>query len=280
VSGFYADYPNHRIAYHEDGTVVYVLVGSTPVLQTGAAVLTLNNEEDTGIAFDANKWVTFIFPEARTITHAFIEANIYAFNNVAVSDDTTTGLDGTWTTVHSTSQSSVNTSIPNYRIPGTASFFAITTPTSALAIRFLRTGSGGNETTTIHLFGTKTAAGNAMLLWQPSPTDARVTPGYFDFGDRRQGTNATKSFRVKNASATQTATDVVVSASDNGVGTLNTTLEFSTDNSTWFPTRTIASIAPGAISAVMYVRSTLPIDYTPLGVGYSAYIVANPTSMA
>jgi hypothetical protein len=112
----------------------------------------------------------------------------------------------------------------------------------------------------VHLYGAK-AAGQTPddLIF----IDHDTTPGVEftapeDFGDRPLGTTVTRQFRVKNASATKTASTISVACNDDDFA-------ISTDGTTWVVTINIASLAPGAESSTMYVRNTTPNPGALLG---------------
>lgn len=88
-----------------------------------------------------------------------------------------------------------------------------------------------------------------------------VSPIDFDWGDVYAGEVAVKQFKVKNLSGSLTATGIDVSSSPSSPSTTpapHLAMEYSTNGVTFSGSLSISSIAPGATSATLYVRATIP----------------------
>jgi len=249
------------MAYDRDGAVgVYWRDDNNVVTSwTAAQLVTLNDESTSGIqlASDINYHFVFLFPQLRDLVGYFISVapnRSVSAGVMETSADTTTGQDGTWTTVANPyALQEGGAASPEYR----TSINSVSA-TGIKALRFNITGVGGAPTPQVfHLYGDITAGseGDSLQLWNPT-TDVRLSGSALDFGDVPCGNVSQKQFRIKNRSATKTANNVVV-----GVQALTDTTpsvpgqhQFSLDGSTWSSTVTVTSIAPGAISPVIYVR--------------------------
>jgi len=276
MPGTYPNYTEQRMAYDADGTIVVVYDPDTDtVVQLSQSTLQRMNSEVAawpGYEFEGGEYtdvrgtIAFVFPQARNVTGYFVcvseEPGSAKFSNstgIQVSSNTTNGINGTWTTASAgvtTSQSM----LPNYRT--VTSFSAV----NIKAVRFTKATASesilenlyATNIHVLHLYGTQTSASDRLEFWKPS-TDSILTPSDLDFGDIARETTTTKTFRVKNLSSTLTANSVVISASTistaSGESTVVGEYSFSTDNGvTYGSTRTISSIAPGAISGVVTAR--------------------------
>ncbi len=229
-----------------------------------------------------------MFPELRDIS-AYFTTGVHGNLQPALLDwsaDTTDGLDGTWTTIANNFLMYSGT-VPDIR----TSISPITPITGVRGIRF-NMGYGvaliASATTrsaslsTIHLYGSISAGQNPDRLdfWHPT-SDAVVTGGHFDFGDIKQGASAVKQFRVKNRSAAQTATSVSLSrevATFTEMLTGDSNVEFSSDGSAYANTLAVGTLAPGALSSVLYVRRRVGAAETGTSVPKDARIVATAAS--
>lgn len=264
MAGFYADYPNNRIAYHLDGTQVYLSSnGGTPVAASGATITALNDEANTRCLDQERDQVHrlyFLFPEKRDITAYFYHLavggdpidNFY----VRTSVDTTNGIDGTWVTTGATGRT-VGGPNDSYRTGITA----MSSGSGIVGIEFFVDAdfSDAPHLGTIHLFG-KTTAGenpNRLELWHPT-LDQRLGAAALDWGNAKRSTTDTRTFRVKNHSATLTANSIVVSLADSTDSSPSFTdaHDLSFGGGGYAATQNIGNLAPGAISGVVTVRRT------------------------
>lgn len=120
----------------------------------------------------------------------------------------------------------------------------------------------------IQLFGSPQSVGpSARVDFWSVATDTALTADAFDWGNVPVGSSSTKTFRIKNLSGDKTAVNTRVRAVK---GLSDTTPEssslllFSLDGLTWASFVNIASLSPGAVSEIIYMRHTTPLSY-PLG---------------
>jgi hypothetical protein len=251
------------MALDRDGSGLYFISSTNVITQLTPAQVSasVNEGTDSYVLSSSGGQLVVIFPELRDLAGYFMQNNDNTgrgasggWNSIQVSTDTTNGLDGTWTTIATNvliGQS--NTTSPQYRT-------GITT-TSQLGIKAIKgnINTGGNLTA-LHLYGSITSGQNPnrLALWHPT-LDQQLTGAYFDWGDAKQGTSATNTFRVKNLSTTLTANTITLSLSAL-TDTSPTTVSqhtLSADGTTFASTASAGTLAPGTISGVMYVRRSL-----------------------
>jgi len=263
--------PDRRMPYDNDGTVIGA--GNTTAgvyyWYTGGEALELNDNDYTAVppVSITNGGIFLFFPEQREVSAYYMVSmisNAWGYDqpgkSISASNDTTNGLDGTFETA----------SLPGGQ-PGYVTDYswreAIKAVSFTGAKRFIRClgGNAGIGTqihypNILHVYGEK-AAGQT-----PDDVvyiDHDTTPGVEytapeDFGDQPLGTTVVRQFRVKNVSATKTASTINVQCNDSDFA-------ISTDGVTWVVTINIASLGPGAQSATMYVRCTTPAPGNLLG---------------
>lgn len=261
MAGNYPDLPAPRIEYDRDGTRVYQIVGTTVTELALATTQGLANEiSENWRPISSAYQVLFVFPENRDVTHAYIDtfSNV-ANTSISWSNDSTTGLDGNWTTPVSNFPKTVGLLTSRYRTDIAA------TP-GLTGVKMVRIAFGGEYITGIHLYGKSSTGQNLhrLRLWHPTlnqPLDDY--PAHFDWGNIQQGTSDTRQFRVKNDSGSLTASTVTVfmqaltEASPTQVSQHN----LSTDGTTWQAASValaIPNLAPGALSNVLYLRRSTP----------------------
>jgi hypothetical protein len=266
-AGNYVDVPEHRMAYHRDGTaVVDITAGSVITELTGVEKANMNDESDATAFVTSNSKLAMIFPQLRDIAAYFAAGdNGFSLDALKKSADTTNGVDGTWVTIIANWARSGVTS-PNYR---TAIQSISATGVKALRWEF----SGGAyplNFKALHVYGNYTAGQASFLkLWRPSSAafgepigDFEAGGAFFDFGDVPRSSSTDRKFRVKNTAAALTANNVNVS-----IGALTDTAPsvpgqylFSTDGVNFFANINIGNLAPGALSANLWVRRTTPAN--------------------
>jgi hypothetical protein len=286
----YPDAPAARMAYDRDGTQTYLTQysGSTSAL-TNVEVQGLNNEADDEYYHfpngTGNAYIFMAFPELRDLAGYFFNwapgnPSYVGISQIASSVDSTTGVDGTWVAFPSPAINYIQTK-PNYRL--------LIQPITRTAIKMVRfTVTTGQQNSlgacawrTIHLYGKKSAqTSNAVTLWHPT-LDQPLSdfPTWLDWGDIPRGSGAvTKTFRVKNTSATLIAQGISVSANaltDTSAPTMISQYSFALGGGYQTPLG-IGDLAPGAISGVISVRLNLDIT-TQLGL-WSQRLLAVPTA--
>lgn len=258
----YPALPDHRMPYDNDGTLVYfgTLTGGASRAATGAQMLELQDDDyidvDSGNVSNNTVHTTFLFfPEQREVTGIYTirgTAN-QPLSSLQGSNDTSNGLDGTWETA----------SLPG-GVPGRADDFAwrgdikpvsFTGPKKNLRVNLGTSGAGGSGGPRIlHLYGEAAAGQMAhdLIFLDPDLGAGVAFPAPEDFGDQPLGTTVIRPFRVKNTSATRTATNVNIQCND---------ADFTIGESAagpWVVTINIASLGPGVESATLYTRCTTP----------------------
>lgn len=272
--GFYTDSPGYKMFYDRDGSAgFYAQNGAIGALSAGN-LQALNNESNTGgiASMDPGTasggyYVGMIFPQLRIITDYWL--NCYdnsggGVNNLGFqySSDSTTGLDGTWTTAESWVRGAGGQNNSG-SAPGTTWRTAIRHLASAIAsCKAVRVGMSSSSNkfmgfVGLHLYGDLVAGQtpDRLRLWHPT-LDQEISATGFDFAEAQRLTTPNKTFRVKNNSASLTANGIVISmdaltdTSPTIVGV--TTFDFA--GSGYSSTQNIGALAPGAISSLCTVK--------------------------
>lgn len=276
----YAALPDHRIAYDNDGTVVYHrITGASLSAEEVQATLIEWQDNDyvgAGTALDnGSAWTTYLFmPERREVTAIYAEAEERngprVVTTVQGSNDTANGLDGTWETASlpagvppaGTSPSDLwRTGIKAISFTGTKKTVRVNWSGT--------TGGTSGQVIVLHLYGEKDAT------WTPHDLvfiDHDTTPGAAfqspeDFGDRPLGTSVVREFRIKNVSATRTATNVNLQCNDSDFTIA------SAPGGPWVVTIVIPSLGPGVESATLYLRNTTPAPGATLGPRFARMVL-------
>jgi len=186
--------------------------------------------------------------------------------SVAMSNNTTNGTDGTWTAGNDVARSSSSLSLTEW---------SRTTPVEQTALndfRWLRitgeTGATSNKTFgKLLLFGTinNSATGpdsTGQLAYWDDTLDVEMDRANFEFGDSSRGTSQTRTFRIKNAFGAYTAEtiQIVQSIVSDGSPSITNLFTLSDDDITYTSSLSIANLAAGAISPVLYLKQDLPSD--------------------
>lgn len=218
MAGTYPDLPAPRIEYDRDGTRVYRIIGSAVTELTGTPLAALN-DETSGSYLDysdptADFSILFVFPERRDISHAFLHSARGAADSrnmvakIQWSNDSTTGLDGTWTTAVADFPENISTN-PRYR----SDIVAVAGVADVRMVKWSFSNQYFDRIATVHMYGKATAGQNLhrLRLWHPTldePLDNH--PAHLDWGNIPQESNATRQFRVKNDSPNLTAAGIKV----------------------------------------------------------------------
>lgn len=241
-----------------DGTVVKAIngVGNTLIATLSsaqvAALMDLKQNATYSISTDRPTLVV-MFPGPRAITGALIDqfANQVANLVISGSNDTTDGIDGTWTTLHSTAGA-----YGSYRTAGVVRApWALSGTWSALRFAHSYNAISISYWASLVVFGTTAVSG--VAFWDDT-NDVLLDTADMDHGDLYVGAAASiKQFRIKNLSA-QTANTITVNArtaSTFGVLDDDTTFDIG---SGYAASIVIPSLAPGAISSVISMRRATP----------------------
>lgn len=257
----YPSVPGNRMALDIDGSSA-VKISSAGVITsfTAGELQQINNETaDANVViggFPTNSFV-LLFPQARDISGIFAQAAYFfgGFSSAQWSADTTTGLDGSWTSFTLTPQNGGSLS-PNYR---TAITPLSLSGVKAVKLNFTSQDGGYAALSTFHVYGVPTStAYDHLELWDSSGT-ARVSGSYFDWTDVPRSSTGDITFRVKNMSSSLTANSITVamSALSDPSPTFVSQHVLSSDGVTFGSTASVASLAPGALSAPVTLRRTL-----------------------
>lgn len=263
----YPALPDMRMNYDNDGTLVYY--GQTAA---GASTATTDPQRlaiqdidlhTAGIPSGSN-YVFFFFPEQREITGIYSLTRFggggthTGAHTITGSNDTTNGLDGTWETA--SKPGGDPTYVDNFSWRSGIKAVSFTGPKKN--IRLLHgTNQIDTNWTTIHLYG-EAAAG--QMAHDLVFIDHDTTPGVAftapeDFGDQPLGTTVVRQFRIKNTSASRTATNLNIQLNDADF------VMAEAAGGPWVVTINVASLLPGAETATFYVRCTTPAPGAALG---------------
>ena len=263
MAGSYPDAPSRRMAIDADGTVGVrtPVAGGVSVMLTPANMATLNDEDTGGVSAAFNNtavhWA-FVFPELREVDGVFFAFNNGGLTVVETSADTTNGVDGTWSTVYAdyAEHTPATSVIPFYR---TAIRSAATA--GARALRVLQGAGGGNTPSLLaaHIYG-EISPGETpdRLLFLDENTGLEFTLP-IDFGDVPRGSSEDVELRLRNNSATLTASNIQYTAEalppDDSGNHYTFTLP---GGSTFQSTQQVASLAPATTSGLITVRRITP----------------------
>lgn len=269
MAGSYLDVPDHRMAYDRDGTALILAVDAAAPVEQDAATRAELNSESVGSSFldaigvERHFWVGLIFPELRDVTAYFfnfstinVGQSVGAFES---SVDTTTLVDGTWTTREADFTPYVGPTTPGYR-SGIHTLAPPLAGVKAIRWRLDRVMGGADfDVHKLHVYGKPSAGANPhrLRLWHPT-LDQEETGAYFDWGNVPRGAQLFRSFRVKNNSPTLTANGVTVAleALTDPAPSLITQHRLSLDGVAWAASVNLGALAPGAISVEVRVRNT------------------------
>lgn len=268
----YPALPDRRIAYDNDGSLVYQTIsgGMPTTVETQATLIEWQDNDYTaaGTSLDnGSAWRTFLFfPEQREITGVYGEAEERngprVITSLQGSNDTANGIDGTWETASLPAGAPPAGTSPSDLWRANVKAVSFTGPKQSLRVNWSSTTGGtSGQIIVLHLYGE--AAAGAMthdLVY----IDHDDTPGAEyefpeDFGDQPLGTTVVRQFRIKNTSATKTATGINIQCNDS---------DFTIAENPagpWVVTINLASLGPGAESPTYYVRCTTPAPPSALG---------------
>jgi len=268
-AGNYTDLPDHRIEYDRDGTAgLRINPDNTITELSGAQMQNMNDEDaDAGVGAQAagasTRWA-FVFPDLRDIVAYYANMADGTPGSLERSTNSTNGLDGTWASVVNPWTRDGGSQKPNYRTS-----IQTVSINAQKAVRFNVTASSNlSGFRALHLYGKRSAVATQYLtLWRPNtaagsePTgDSRATSAHFDWGDVPRSSSADRKFRVKNEHGTLTANDVTITieALTDTTPSVPGQFLFSDDGVNFAASLNIGNLAPGALSADLWVRRTTP----------------------
>jgi hypothetical protein len=258
MAGYYPDAPDLKLYWNDDGTLAFIQAGTGgPVSATTGNALNGESSSNQITLSQSNMRFGLLFPNLYDIKGLFVlvdSATNLSNGLVRTSNDTTNGMDGTWTertTTFPIAGGGANNASTAWR---TAVQSVSYTGVKALTV------AGNTTYRQLHVYGKPSAGTNVdrLRFWH-STNDTEIGPAHFDYGDQQRLVSKTVQFRVKNNSATKTANTITVrsDAITNASPTLPSQTTFSTDGSTFSSQVTIASLAPQATSSVLYAKLAL-----------------------
>ena len=270
----YAAVNEHRMPYDIDGTEVgyrYTAGDIQPATLIGNGVNTWFtstlkgnlNKEYRAQTWAIDKFQTharwFFFPETREITKIgflWSTTTSASFTNQIIqgSADTTNGVDGTWETGVYTIPTP-NSNFDHWRDEIFA--IAFSGPVKALRIGILSSAQNIGLSG-IHIYGRQAVGARPDDIGFTDSTGADLT-ALMDYGDQPEGTTEVQSFKVKNLSSTLIANNVNIQLNHPDF-----TISFGSSGP-WQSVLDIASIGPGSVSNLIYVRNLLGPPLLTLG---------------
>lgn len=271
MSGNYPSPTARRINYNLDGTRLFYKTAnavSTPLVEDNSILNNMNDESSGTTPVLTLNWssttnpghapfVLLKFPNPVDLTG--IQAWTGGVVTVHMSNDTTNGVDGTWTAGTGYTPATAGTQ-KEWSRNGTI------TAQTFVGFRWLRlslamgtTGSRGVGKTL--LYGGPAADADSLEFWD-AVADTIAAVDLFEFGDRPRGTAATKQFRIKNLSTILKAVDISITRSivtDASPSVPGFHL-FSLDEIDWIGSLDIGDLEPEEISDVITLRQDVPTN--------------------
>lgn len=279
MAGSYPDVPGYRFAYDLDGTIAGSYNTNTGVsVDHTSSLSTWNNESNSSVGVVSGTssvcYLYFIFPEPRNISGVFINSNWSGTVALQWSNDTTSGLDGNWTSVVGFSKSENNDKTVQRNNIVTMSLTEVTALRTSFAIS---NNTSHSPTRNIHIYGSIPADHSPNRLRIVDTSDEDIA-AQLDFGNIPQRNNVTKQFKVINNSSTQTANNITItlSAPTDTTPSIVGQFQVSTDNVAFANAVNIGDLGPGESSGTLYVRNAVASN-AQLGL-WTARMVAHPTS--
>lgn len=281
MTGVYPDVPSKRLAWDRDGSQFYYWNGSTVTTRSLAERQAQNDENaatEMGVLFSGGMHGGVIFPDPTTIVGYYIMTSGNGGNMTdEYSLDTTTGIDGTWSTL----RASFSTSGDGAAIPAYRNLIQTGAPMPVANVKAIRRRcisiTGNQRFNTIHIYGYRTAATNRLELWHPTlDQPLHQTPALGDFGDQPRAIGyKTLSFRVKNLSATLTAQTITVvrEMMTDGSPTILGLTDLRYDGGSYGTTAAVGNLAPGAISNIVDARLNITAT-APIGPWTERFVAA------
>lgn len=273
MAGSYPDSPSERMAYDEDSSVqVFTLSWVLQPEATPAQKQELN-DEDHVVAYNCSAigstYLATLFPELREVDGHFISTNGYQFQNLSTSGDTTNGIDGSWV-VQVGSPTTWLSTIPEWRNNITS--LAVSN------VRGIRINLTGNASWfTQHIYGEIAPGQTPDRLLFIDGTSGLEYSLPIDFGDVPRGSAQDTTWKLRNNSASFTASTVQVTAESLYLASGNW-YTFS-EGGAFQSTLPLASgIGPGADSPTLTLRRIIP-DTETVGL-HAARIQASVGSWA
>lgn len=265
--GLYETAPSRRFAYDQDGTQVFARYGSDPFQAETLANIQDYNDEDNdyvipvmGQSSNKTMQILFMFPEARELDGYFTSAYISSsgFTTLETSVDTTNGVDGTWVTQVANMPDNGTTS-PYFRdeIESTAISGII-----AIRLSYVFGGLGTAMPKAIHFYGSITETDEDRLSILDTENSDIVFLRPIDWEETPRSTTRQRTLKIKNNSATLTASSVQITTEDLYLNA-GDWYTYSLDGETgWTATLQIASSLDPGEDVTVYMKMAVPSDAT------------------
>lgn len=266
MAGWYADVPAPRMAVDKDGTQwIKYTNAMVPTNLTAGEISAVCDWSTSGVDPGSGGGIAMVFPEKRDLVAVTVSTSQSggALNmsfQVETSVNTTNGIDGTW--VAGPTVSDANARQPISGPYGRTGIVALAV-NGIRGVRVKGISGNSNGSQSIHVYGTVSGSQvgvDRLAFWHPT-LDQELGGAYLDWGDVKRGTTETRTFRIKNLSATKTANSprVAMEALTDTTPAVVGQHQISIDNATWVSQYTGANLAPGAITGLYYVRRTTPL---------------------
>jgi hypothetical protein len=268
MAGTQPNYPDFRLAYDRDGSIVIGrnLSGpSTHTFTTGEKQALNRESEGSPLTLTGGdgSWVAVVFPTPMTLTDYFLDLNgTTTATAIEKSLDTTTGVDGTWTGISLAGPgvwSTAGVDANHWRSAISGDLAGGHVNVKGFRVK-LAGNSGSPSIANLHIFAHPTSAtGSRLQFLEYGGTPA--TPVLFDWGTIGRGETAEIDFYIKNTSPTLTAHSVQVYMEDSTAAspTLSSWHDRSDDGTTFGAYANVGDIGPGAVSGhYVTLRRTVP----------------------
>lgn len=272
----YPSPPGRKFEYDRDGCAMFSISEAGVITEHTTLSKERQNSEVHGHASvigyggTGMAYIGLIFPELRSIAGYYLNIELNwdgtAFrNHWQSSNDTTNGVDGTWTQQQAQFSNgqewfaNSGTGLPpkpSYRSNITAYTLA-----SCKAIRFgLNSSNSRNKFfVNMHIYGDLVAGQtpDRLRLWHPT-LNQELPGNYFDLQDVPRANTFIRPFRIKNNSATLTANDIIFTADALTDTTPSVISQISWDSPSapgvYTSPSNVGTLAPDAISNIMTLR--------------------------
>jgi hypothetical protein len=248
------------MAYDRDGSIGVRLDSGVITQMTADEMRFLNDESSaSGQGDNTTRQYGILFPDLRDVVGFFVatasggDEPARAFQT---SPDTTTGLDGTWTTVIGGAPPQVyGPSIsPNYR-----TLVQVVDWPGIRAVRY----TAGRVQWAFHLYGSLSPGQglDRLRIWDPI-LNQEAGGAVFDFGNTPRHSSADKQFRVKNISPSRRANGVTVFVEvlTDATPGLVPQLLLSSDGVRFSQVLSLGSLNAGEITSRFYLRRVTPAN--------------------
>lgn len=224
MAGSYPDAPGRRLAWHADGTVAWYRYQSTQgewgflgagMTFTNSATRAILNAEGDTLGLGSQGAATFfaaIFPEPRDIVgwylHYDSQTSPGTLRQFQWSADSTNGVSGTWTTIVETADKTDYASNRNRYRTEITSYSASAVRSMRFIIVDISAFDEASQLYAFHVYGAISAGETPDRLLFINQDTGLEFDAVHDWGDVPRGIVLHKDIKVKNNSATLSASDI------------------------------------------------------------------------